>query len=815
MKIVDKIKSLLGDVLKTPIHPKVQLKGVESAIEFEHTSNSAIDPEDVIDWLVTQPNANGTLYLENVVRQYMGALRAAPAKLQIPVVFDVRSVFTCHTPDELNAYWDIFRAAPNYKQVNSSTSGMFSAGMGCYMRYLQHLSDELDVEKPDVVRLIERHNLEHVDERDSGGALWVIGGRELSHTMLKLRDSGFPFTFKIGGGRSSDYRDAWWYKSSETVSGQKSEESEEAQPVYTDRKGITNSAQRVDFTLPELCAQTRPLTCTIKGQTVVPGSRVRSPNTRFSKLGVPVGAELIFTKGRHISCVVLDASNQVEYNGKAWAISALAMHLLGVSSANGFCHFSYEGETLWERRSRLERAGKQDEYQAEEMPPPAEAQEAKPVMIPLEKALAGEVKMMTWLRAAIFANMPEGFSPDMSADAKDMLDVTGSIADQNSAIRKEVADGLKQLMMKFTGYSEEKAKHKAPGNVTYFGGHWTGIPFSSRSARIPKGGIIGLEGRSLSPSTWRLFRSAGTNPRVAEWALRVAEGESEQTIAQESGLTVSTVKQYIHNYVVPAAPAKPALDPEVIEKLTDVLSTHFANGYRLNSPIELARFRSFAAEDFGEEIELPHEELKRYISACGTTYDGKVYAVSAETKERIKELVDEYFSDGAQAIFFAEFYAKNENWLFEASVVSEDMLIDILRRLFPKLSFTQTYFGYTDASVFAALEGEILRVWGDDVLLTYGQLAERLRYIPLERIKSLLGQNGDFIWSSVETFSHVSRIEITDEERQVIREAAVQECNARGYASITDLPFGEIEERNYEVSITAVHNVSGNAIRTH
>jgi len=516
MKIIDRIKALLGDNLKASIHPKATLKGVESAIEFEHTSNSAIDPEDVIAWLVTQPNANGTLYLECVVRQYMGTLRDAPAKLQIPVVFDVRSVFTCHTPDELNAYWDIFRAAPNYLKVNSSTSGMFSTGMGCYMRYLQHLSDELNVEKPDVVQLIERHNLEHVDKRDSGGALWVIGGRELSPTMLKLRDSGFPFTFKVGGGRSSDHRDAWWYKFSGTVSRQKSEELKEARPVYTEPKDITNSAQRVDFTRPEPCAR--------------------------------------------------------------------------------------------------------------------------------------------------------------------------------------------------------------PANV------------------------------------------------------------------------------------VPATPPKSALDSEVIEKLTDVLSERFANGYRLNSPIEMARFRSFAAEDLGEEITLTDEELKIYIAACGTTFDGKVYAVSAQAKERIKRLAEDYFTDGAQAIFFAEFYAKNENWLFESSVVSEDMLIDILRRLFPKLSFTQTYFGNTDASVFAALEGEILRVWGDDVLLTYGQLAARLLYIPLDRIKYALGQNGDFIWSSVETFSHVSRIEITDEERQEIRESVVRECDARGYASITDLPLGEIEERNYELSITAVHN---------
>jgi hypothetical protein len=248
------------------------------------------------------------------------------------------------------------------------------------------------------------------------------------------------------------------------------------------------------------------------------------------------------------------------------------------------------------------------------------------------------------------------------------------------------------------------------------------------------------------------------------------------------------------------------LEQTVIDKLVQILSKHFANGLRINSPIEMARFRSFAAEDLSEEITLPDEELKSYIADCGTTFDGKVYAVSAQAKERIRNQVEEYFADGAQAIFFAEFYAMNENWLFGASVVSQDMLIGILRKLFPTLSFKQTYFGYTDASVSAVLESEILRVWGNDVLLTYTQLAERLQYIPLDRIKYALGQNGNFIWRSVETFSHVSRIDITDEEREAIREAAVQKCNAYGYVSITDLPFGEIKERNYELSITAVYN---------
>lgn len=171
----------------------------------------------------------------------------------------------------------------------------------------------------------------------------------------------------------------------------------------------------------------------------VPGRRVRSPNTRLCNLGVPIGSEIAFTKDNHITCTVLDDSNQVEYDGKAWSISALATHLLGVSSANGFCHFSYEGEVLWDRRLRMEQADKKDEYQSEEMPSPTKVQEA-----------------------------------------------------------------------------ESK--------------------------------IIGLEGRPLSPSTWRSFRADGTNPHVAVWARRVENGESVGQIARESGYALSTMKVMISNF---------------------------------------------------------------------------------------------------------------------------------------------------------------------------------------------------------------------------------------------------------------------------
>lgn len=171
----------------------------------------------------------------------------------------------------------------------------------------------------------------------------------------------------------------------------------------------------------------------------MPGKRVRSRNTRFCNLCVPIGAKLVFTKDSHITCTVMDESNHVEYGGKAWSLSALAAHLLKVSSVNGFAYFNYEGEVLWDRRLRLERADTEGEYQAAEMSPPAEVQNAE-------------------------------------------------------------------------------------------------------------SNIIGLEGRPLSPSTWRGFRADGTNPNVAVWALRVKNGESVEQIARESGYALSTMKVMISNF---------------------------------------------------------------------------------------------------------------------------------------------------------------------------------------------------------------------------------------------------------------------------
>ncbi len=261
----------------------------------------------------------------------------------------------------------------------------------------------------------------------------------------------------------------------------------------------------------------------------VPGRRVRNPNTRFSNLGIPVGAKLVYTTDPHISCIVRDDSNHVEYAGKAWAISTLAIHLLGVSSANGFRHFSYEGEVLWDRRSRLGQVGKQDEYQAVEMSPPTKARKKPDAIIgvkgrPLAPSTWGSFK---WA----------GTNPRVAEWARRVADGENveNIASENGF----KVSNVKQYLGDRRRYFDVCAKN----GILPEGGVVEMSP--PTKARKKPDAIIGVKGRPLAPSTWGSFKWAGTNPRVAEWARRVADGENVENIASENGFKVSNVKQYL------------------------------------------------------------------------------------------------------------------------------------------------------------------------------------------------------------------------------------------------------------------------------
>lgn len=78
---------------------------------------------------------------------------------------------------------------------------------------------------------------------------------------------------------------------------------------------------------------------------------------RFSDFGIPVGSELIYVEDHSITPVVVD-DRHIKWDGELTSLSALAKELKGSDhGVNGTTRFMYEGETLYDRRERLEKTG--------------------------------------------------------------------------------------------------------------------------------------------------------------------------------------------------------------------------------------------------------------------------------------------------------------------------------------------------------------------------------------------------------------------------------------------------------------------------
>jgi hypothetical protein len=306
-------------------------------------------------------------------------------------------------------------------------------------------------------------------------------------------------------------------------------------------------------------------------------------------------------------------------------------------------------------------------------------------------------------------------------------------------------------------------------------------------------------------TNYRVF-SEVYNKILANKLFRITEKKTYATFIKVGRLYLQFLKEkaYLKTMVQTQIDSSMGIPKAGVPSIKDILTTHFQNGFRIDSPIELNRFRRFTLEDYGGELVISDEALRDEILMVGTIFDGKVYVVSEKTRENLKKIVFTAFGCGSGLIFYTTFYDKHENWLFNKGIVSADMLKGILKTLCPDFVFARSYFT-KEGNI--TLESELVNCFEHSILLNYEQLAEMLPYIPLDKIKWTLSQNGDFIWNTVETYTHISRFDITEEEKQIIRTFATKQYNQNGYLSLADIPLDNIAEQNFELSVTALHNM--------
>lgn len=83
-------------------------------------------------------------------------------------------------------------------------------------------------------------------------------------------------------------------------------------------------------------------------------ARERRAPFRFDMVGIPFGSEIVFSRDENIKATVID-NRFIELNGEKTRLSVSAQKLLGYDyMPQGPAYWTYEGETLDERRKRIE-----------------------------------------------------------------------------------------------------------------------------------------------------------------------------------------------------------------------------------------------------------------------------------------------------------------------------------------------------------------------------------------------------------------------------------------------------------------------------
>lgn len=249
-----------------------------------------------------------------------------------------------------------------------------------------------------------------------------------------------------------------------------------------------------------------------------------------------------------------------------------------------------------------------------------------------------------------------------------------------------------------------------------------------------------------------------------------------------------------------------AASAEANNEIVAVLKHHYKYGFKYDSIRELMRFRQFA-DAMG--INLPEEDevLKACILSFGTVIDDRVYYKSDDMLQELRHIVDDAFSSGADVIYYESLFEHEQEWMDSHVITSPDMLKEYLQSIIAGCSFSKKFMVKgRRRSEKEAVTDELKRIWGVHPSESVYSLSDRLPYVPLRNIWRVISGNEFFVLISEGEYLLIDRFCITEDEKEDILDFVDETCEENGFASLSDVPLGSIEEENYELTQLAVYN---------
>ena len=253
-------------------------------------------------------------------------------------------------------------------------------------------------------------------------------------------------------------------------------------------------------------------------------------------------------------------------------------------------------------------------------------------------------------------------------------------------------------------------------------------------------------------------------------------------------------------------------------KIERVLLDHFSKGFRLNSAIDIRKFKGYYSEDIGENLDEDDDNIIDEIRKICIRFDDKAYLPEVVLSEQVKEKLLSYIystlASGTPAIYITSIFNRFSDDFLYSGIHSPEMLHTYLAYINDGRYYLIKNMVASTPTVKSTAEDEVrLFMKEKDTPVSYEELYNALPHIPQDKIRAILGSRNEFIWNGIGEFFHVSIASLSEEDLDNISEIIQSSIDELQYISGNELydaikaKYPYIIENNTFASITGLRKV--------
>lgn len=226
------------------------------------------------------------------------------------------------------------------------------------------------------------------------------------------------------------------------------------------------------------------------------------------------------------------------------------------------------------------------------------------------------------------------------------------------------------------------------------------------------------------------------------------------------------------------APAKDDSEPAETyrdEGYDEVLRQYFKKGFRMDSPLEIRKFKRYYMATYDRELTDLDDDISKKIKRLCIIYEGKAFLpdvmLSEELTVELLNYIETTFANGKAAIYYQAIFAKFSDAFLDYHIHDADMLKSYLAFIGNGRFFINRSFISKMPDVSMDLLAEVrscLQDYGRPV--TYDELFTALPHLPQSKIKFILASNVEFVNNGCSEYFHESIVHLSDEELDGIAE---------------------------------------------